>query len=132
MGEMHEFSTMESILKSVLKVAEEHGAEEILGIELRVGELTFLNPEQLRFAFQVLSEGTKAEGAKLKIRRVKPEIRCHKCGYEGPIRYEGPEYHVLSVAPLLSCPNCGDVDVELKAGRECIIQSVRIKVPKRT
>lgn len=128
---MHEFSTMEAILKTVIKVAEEHGAEEILQIELAIGELTFLNFEQLRFAFQALSEGTIAEGASLLLHTIKPEIYCPKCGYKGKVKYEGPEQHTPMPALMLKCPKCGNWDVKIRAGRECIIKSVKLRVQKR-
>jgi len=126
---MHEFSTMQTILETVLNAAKAHGAENVLEINLGIGQLTFLNPEQLRFAFSVLSKGTMAENAKLHIRRVRPRIRCPNCGYQGPIKYDGPEYHLLGVPIPLKCGKCGSAELEIKAGRECIIRSIKVRVP---
>jgi len=80
---------MYSIVQTVLEAAKERGADKVLEINLEVGRLTFLNPEQLEFAFKVISEGTIAEGAKLKIRSVEPKVRCLRCGYMGSGIYEG-------------------------------------------
>ena len=119
---------MQMILETVLNTAKAHGAEKVLEINLDIGQLTFLNPEQLRFAFSVLSKGTMAENAKLRIRRVQPRIKCPNCGYQGPVKYEGPEYHLLGVPLPLKCGKCGSAEVEIKAGKECSIRGIKVKV----
>jgi len=120
---------MQRILETVLDAAKQNGAEKVLEINLKIGELTFLNPEQLRFAFSILSEGTVAEDATLRIETVKPRIQCSSCGYEGPIEYDGPEYHLLGVALSLKCGRCGSAEVEITSGRECSVKDFRIKLP---
>jgi len=131
-GLMHEFSTMQMILETVLSAAKSHKAERVLEINLEIGELTFLNPEQLRFAFSVLSENTIAKNANLHIKRIQPRIRCSRCGYEGGIKYDGPEYHVLGVPLPLQCIKCGETNVEITSGRECNIKNVKIKLPDKS
>ncbi|MCD6529234.1 hydrogenase maturation nickel metallochaperone HypA [Candidatus Bathyarchaeota archaeon] len=127
---MHEFSTMYSIVQTVLKAAEARGAEKVLEVNLEVGRLTFLNPEQLKFAFKVISEGTIAEGAKLNIRSIEPKVKCLKCGYVGSGVYEGPEYHVLGLPLPVKCGRCGSMDVEFLEGRECKIKNISIWVER--
>ncbi|MFO8132543.1 MAG: hydrogenase maturation nickel metallochaperone HypA [Thermoplasmatota archaeon] len=121
---MHEFSTMSSIVASVLEEGEKHDATAVTRVVLDIGELTFLGEEQLRFAFQVLSEGTLLEGAELVVNRVAPEVRCD-CGYTGDVEYdEKKEFHVRF--PLLRCPECGG-SVEVRRGRECLIKHIEIE-----
>lgn len=120
---------MQMILEAVLNAAKAHKAEEIVEINLEIGELTFLNPEQLKFAFSVLSKDTIAENAKLNIRQVQPAIKCKNCGYEGPNKYGGPTPHLLDVPIYLKCANCGSAEVSITAGRECNIKNFKIKVP---
>ncbi|RLG96510.1 hydrogenase maturation nickel metallochaperone HypA [Candidatus Bathyarchaeota archaeon] len=127
---MHEFSTMYSIVQTVLEAAKERGADKVLEINLEIGRLTFLNPEQLEFAFKVISEGTIAEGAKLKIRSVEPKVRCLKCGYIGSGIYEGPEYHTLGLPLPVKCERCGSMKVEFLEGRECKIKNISIWVKR--
>jgi len=129
---MHEFSTMQAILETILSTANAHKAERVLEISLEIGELTFLNQEQLRFAFSVLSENTIAKNANLHIKRIQPRIRCSSCDYEGSIKYEGPEYHILGVPLPLRCMKCGGVDVKITSGRECSVKNVKIKIPERS
>ena len=127
---MHEFSTMQAILETVLSAANVHKAERVLEINLEIGELTFLNQEQLRFAFSVLSENTIAKNANLRIKGIQPRIKCSSCDYEGPLKYERPEYHILGVPLPLRCMKCGSVDVKITSGRGCSVKNVKIKIPK--
>jgi len=127
---LHELSTMDMIIKSVLKAAKEKEAERILEITLEIGELTFLNPEQLKFAFKVLSEGTIIEGAKLRINIVKPRIECMECGFKGEVKYEGPQIHILTSYLPIKCPECGSFNIKFLSGRECTIKSVKLMVKR--
>jgi hydrogenase nickel incorporation protein HypA/HybF len=128
---MHEFSTMQMTIETVLTAAKAHKAEKIIEINLEIGELTFLNPEQLKFAFSVLSKNTIAEDAKLNIKQVQLAVKCTDCGYEGPIKYNGPTPHLLSVPLYMKCINCGSSEVNITAGRECNIRNFKVKVPNK-
>ncbi|MEM3575114.1 MAG: hydrogenase maturation nickel metallochaperone HypA [Candidatus Bathyarchaeia archaeon] len=126
--ELHEFSTMQSIVEVALKAAKDSGAERILFIELGVGEMTLLNTEQLRFAFSVLSRGTIAEGASLGIEVIPCIIRCKGCGYSGRTGPPMGEDHFIPIIPR--CPKCGSSELSIESGRECSIKRIRVRVPK--
>lgn len=115
----------QQIFNIVMKVAKENGAEKILEINIEVGQLTFLNPDQLKFALKVLSEETIAQNAKIRIEIIQPEIRCNSCKYTGKISYNGPEYHTIYPVVFLKCPKCGSTDVEIIRGRECNIKNIK-------
>lgn len=70
---MHEFSTMQGIVSAIREEGRKHNAKAITKVWLEIGELTFLGEEQLRFAFDVLTEGTEMEGAELIIQKVEPK-----------------------------------------------------------
>ncbi len=123
---MHEFSVASQIVQKVLAEAEKRGAKKVTEVDLIVGKLTFLGLEQLRFAFEALTKDTIAEGAKLVIEEQEGAVKCPNCGYEGGFKYEDdPLYHVP--VPTLKCPKCGSV-VEITAGKECTIRSVKLLV----
>jgi hydrogenase nickel incorporation protein HypA/HybF len=128
---MHEFSMMENILRIALIEARNYSAKRILVINLVVGELTFLNIDQLRFAFEILSEGTLAEEAELNIETMAARIKCSRCGYDGPILYEGPEDHLGYVVAFLKCRICENRDLDLVSGKECVIKSLKVKVSSK-
>ncbi len=122
---------MEKILRVILLEAKRHSAKNVVEIDLEVGELTFLNPDQLRFAFEALSEGTVAERAKLNIEKVGVRIKCPRCGYEGPISYEGPEDHLGYLPRFLECSVCGSREPDVISGRECMIRSLKVRASSR-
>lgn len=123
---MHEFSVAQYVLSAAIGVARSRGASRVLSVTLRVGELTHLNPEQLKFAFEALAEGTEAQGAKLVVEVVRAKVRCRGCGYEG--RPPPAEDLAILPIPVAKCPACGGLNVEVLAGRECTLASVRLKV----
>jgi len=121
---MHELSIARRIVSIVLSEAEKRGAERVLQVRVRIGELSFLRPEQLSFWFKTLSQGTLLEGAELVIDIEPGEVECPGCGYKGPMRVEDdPLYHV--VFPTLSCPRCGR-PVEITRGKGYSITSIRL------
>jgi hydrogenase nickel incorporation protein HypA/HybF len=123
---VHEFSVTSQIVQSVLAEAEKRGAKKVTEVDLVVGKLTFLGLEQLRFAFEVLTKDTILEGAKLVIEEQEGIVKCSNCGYEGGFKYEDdPLYHVP--IPTLKCPKCGSI-VEISAGKECTIKSIKMLV----
>lgn len=115
---MHELGIMTGVLDAVQTSARQAGADRVLKVSLSVGEMTEAIEDALRFAFDVLIEGTMCEGAELEIAMVKPKSRCHECGAE----YEHDRFHML-------CPECGGFATELIAGRELQIDSIEVDIP---
>ncbi|MHA1834497.1 MAG: hydrogenase maturation nickel metallochaperone HypA [Candidatus Baldrarchaeia archaeon] len=122
---MHEFSMAQQIFSIVMRVAKENNVKKILEINIEVGQLTFLNPDQLKFALKILSEDTIAQDAKIRIEIIQPEIRCNSCKYTGRISYDGPESHTIYSIIFLKCPKCGSTDVEIIRGKECNIKNIK-------
>lgn len=111
---MHELSITESIVRIVMQEADKNGAERVLLIKLVVGELSDFLPECIQFYFDFASQGTKAEGAKLQIRKVKVKHKCKTCGQE-----------TVSISEL--CQNCKGKDFEIIEGREFYIESIEVE-----
>lgn len=123
---MHEFSVTSQIVQNVLTEAEKRKAKKVTAVYLVIGKLTFLGLEQVRFAYEVLTKDTFMEGSKLVIEEQEGVVKCSHCGYEGDFRYEDdPLYHVPM--PTLKCPQCGNL-VNITAGKECIIKSVKMMI----
>lgn len=123
---MHEFSTMQNIAEVILQESRKHNAKKILRVTLKIGELTFLGPDQLRFAFNVLAKGTIMEDAQLIIEKIQPQVKC-ACGYLGATEYDETRDLHFSV-PLLKCPRCGS-SVDIVKGRECLVSDIQMEVP---
>jgi len=120
---MHEISIAGAIIDSVIDAAVKNNARRVNKIYLEIGELTALNPEQLKFIFETITKGTVAEGASYEIQVVKPSINCKKCYYKGPIELFEKLHFFL---PVIKCPKCDESDVEIVAGRECCVKKIKI------
>ncbi|MGI6590821.1 MAG: hydrogenase maturation nickel metallochaperone HypA [Eggerthellaceae bacterium] len=112
---MHEVGLMTGILDAVIKTAEDAGADRVTQVDLTVGEMTEIVDEAMRFAFEILTEGTICEGATLNMHFVSPRSRCLECGAE----YDHDRFHVR-------CPKCDSPFTELLQGREMQIDSIEI------
>ena len=109
---MHEFGIMETVLRDA--AAASRGAP-LRALTVRVGPLSGVVVDALRFAFESLAPGGPAEGARLVVEETKPAFRCPDCG----TRYETPvgDYR---------CPACGSVRGELVAGNEMELMSIEV------
>jgi len=115
---------MASIIEAVLAELDKHDIEKVEEVDMMVGELTFLGPEQLEFAYSILTKNTILEGSVLVISEEKVRIRCPTCGYEGGVEYiDGGNDHYS--IPNLSCPHCSG-RVEVTKGKSCSVTSLKV------
>ena len=115
---MHEMSIVSGVLDAVTQSAKEAGAEKVLAITLRIGDMTEVIDEALSFAFEALTEGTMCEGAKLDVIKVAPRSLCFECGEE----FDHDRFHRV-------CPQCGSYETHLLQGRELSIESIEVELP---
>ena len=122
---MHEMSTSQAIAELVLKEAQQREAKQVLKVEVEIGQLTFLNPDQVAFWVQESFKGTPAEGAELSIKLVEPLVACQACGYQGQLQVEeDPLFHW--VLPSLKCSGCGSTGLTIERGRECTLRRIEL------
>lgn len=108
---MHELSIAESV---VAAVCERAGDRRVHSVRLRIGALTAVVPEAMRFCFDLAVEGTVADGARLDLDLRPGAVRCRTCGAESDL-----------ADLILLCP-CGSADVAVTAGRELQIVSMEV------
>jgi hydrogenase nickel incorporation protein HypA/HybF len=84
-------------------------------VNLKVGKLSAVVPESLRFCFGVAAKDTPLSGADLHIEEVPVTIRCDACQHE----------RVVS-EPVFSCRACGSGKVTLLSGKELDIISIEL------
>jgi len=113
---MHEMSIAQSLLDIILQEGETHHVRRVVSVALKVGELSSVVPESLRFCFELIAQGTIVEGAELQIERVPVTSRCEDCG---------AKFSVEQLAFI--CPSCGSRRVEVLSGRELNIQSLEVE-----
>jgi hydrogenase nickel incorporation protein HypA/HybF len=123
---VHEGSITTQIVESVLKEARKRNAKKVVEVHLVIGKLTFLNPEQVRFWYDILTKETIMGGSKLIIVESEGIVKCPRCDYEGNFKYvDDPTFHVPT--PTLNCPKCGGI-VEIAGGKDCLIKNIKMLV----
>lgn len=108
---MHELAITQSIVDAVL---DQTGDRRVTAVRLRVGRLAGVVPDALEFCFDLVSAGSRLEGARLEIEEPAGEAHCRSCG---------DDFHLPDL--ILLCP-CGSADVEVLAGRELMLCSVEV------
>jgi len=104
---MHEMALVQSIMEIVEDQAKIHEASKVVGIKLEFGALTAVMPSAISFAFEVLSQGGIAEGARLDIRIIPIKIFCVECSKEMILE----EYQPF-------CPVCSSAALKILEGRD--------------
>jgi hydrogenase nickel incorporation protein HypA/HybF len=109
---MHELS----IAESVVAIVERHArGRRVVRVELKVGHLRQVVPSALSFAFELVAQGTVAEGAELAMEEVPAAGRCRECGADTPLPW----------FPL-ACRACGGLDVDVTRGEELLVDSLEL------
>ncbi|MDD2709592.1 MAG: hydrogenase maturation nickel metallochaperone HypA [Verrucomicrobiae bacterium] len=112
---MHEVGIIQNALAMAVEEAQKQKAGRIVRMEMRIGRMSGVVSDALRFAFEVVSQGTLAEGATLEITEAPVSCRCRAC------------QHDFEPAPdNLLCPECGASDFELRRGREIELASLDV------
>ncbi|HPC47437.1 MAG TPA: hydrogenase maturation nickel metallochaperone HypA [Deltaproteobacteria bacterium] len=104
---MHEMSLVLSLLDIVEEYAQRYGFKRATTIRLSLGALAGIDEKALRFAFDVASEGTRAQGARLEMDIRPIVLECLECGREFTAR-EFP----------LACEACGSSQTVIMSGTE--------------
>ncbi len=88
----------------------------VKSINLRIGKLSSVVPDSLRFCFDIVSKDSRVEGAKLFIEEIPVTASCNDCGNKWTI--EGPAF---------SCPVCKGGHTRLISGQELDIESMELE-----
>jgi hydrogenase nickel incorporation protein HypA/HybF len=125
---MHELSITQAILDTALLYAEQAHAKTIRALDLRVGALSGIVPDSLRFYFDLINKGTLAEDARLEIELVPPRARCRACGaeYDFPFEADVAGAWLAQLESLELCV-CGQRDYELSGGTGCYLDSMDVE-----
>ena len=107
---MHELAIAESVVDTVTQRLP--GAK-VTCVRLEIGALSGVVADSVRFCFDLVTEGTNLEGARLEITEVAGRCHCPVCGAD----FE-PD------GPITLCP-CGSIQIEVLSGQELKIASVQ-------
>jgi len=112
---MHEMALAESVRQIVEDTARQHGAQSVRAVCLAIGRLSHVEPEALRFAFDVVTRDSIAQGARLEIDAVDGAAWCMKCCDTVPLARLGD-----------ACPCCGSYQLQVTGGDDMRVQDIEI------
>ena len=113
---MHEYSITQSIVQISNEEALKHEAKKITEIRLKIGELSGLVPESLQIYFEMISQGTLCEGAKIVVEKIAIRFMCNDCGNESGV-----------VGGIYKCPKCDSKNIKIINGNEYMIDSMEVE-----
>jgi len=112
---MHEMGIASSILDAVANEARRYPGARATRVGVKIGELAAIDPEALRFCFEVMVKDTEQDGLQLVIERVPRKHQCAGCKEEFVIR----DYD-------FRCPRCGTVSLDFASGDELELTFVEV------
>ena len=113
---MHELAVTESILKIAVQHATQANAVRVTSLYLVIGQLSSIVDDSVQFYWDMLSEGTLCEGARLHFERRPAMLKCLDCD----------QTYALS-GELTDCPNCHSVHIKVMTGEEFFVESIEIE-----
>ena len=111
---MHELSIAENMLEIIESHRAEKGFKRCNSLTVRIGLLSAVDEQALRFAFEALTEGGPHQGAVLEVEKTFPQAKC-SCGCS---------FEVTDL--LYTCPRCGAVTAELSGGDDLNIVQLEV------
>ena len=113
---MHEYSIVASLIDRVQQEADAHRCARVHRLHVKIGELSGVELDLLKTAFDTFRERTVCEGAEMKIDTVAPAWACPSC-----------ERSVARGA-ILRCEAC-DRPARMIQGDEIILQRIEMEAP---
>jgi hydrogenase nickel incorporation protein HypA/HybF len=113
---MHEMSIAQSLIAILEEEMEKHRARSLKSVRLHIGRMSAVVPDALSFCFQVITEGTALEGAKLDMEIIPLRASCRECGNE----FEVKDY-------VFVCPECSSTRIDSIAGQDLSIVEMEVE-----
>ncbi len=112
---MHELSLLENVLEILQDNAATQGFKQVKKVCLKIGKLSCVEPEALRFGFDQVMKNTLADQAELEIIQTEGAGVCGQCG------------QTVQLETLHDpCALCGHFDVVITQGNEMSIKELRV------
>lgn len=113
---MHELAVTESILNIALKHAQQAGATRVTDLHLVLGRLSSIIDDSIQFYWDMISENTICQGARLHFERMPATLLCLACEQEYTLDSE-----------MTPCPRCGSAQVKVLSGDQFWLDSLEIE-----
>ena len=114
---MHEYGVTCKVIKIAEENAKQNNALKVTDIYLVVGDMSGFIGESIQMYFDVISQDSITNGAKLHIRVVRSELFCDTC----QINFDRPKYS-------FECPICHQNGSPTQIGKEFFVEKIEIEV----
>ncbi len=111
---MHEYSIVQALLDRVEQTARARGSSRVHRVRISIGELSGVEIELLRTAYDTIRRRTMCDDAELEVRRVEARWQCPTCA--API----------AAGAALRCKACGTA-ARLVCGDEIILDQIEME-----
>jgi hydrogenase nickel incorporation protein HypA/HybF len=112
---MHELTITESLLEIALRHADSANAGQITDLYLVIGQLSSIVDDSVQFYWDIIAEGTIAEGAKLHFQRKPTEILCLDCGRD-----------YFPSSGQMACPDCEGINIRIVSGEQFFLEAIDV------
>jgi hydrogenase nickel incorporation protein HypA/HybF len=114
---MHELSIVQSVVDLATEQLQAAGGDRVVGVTLRIGALSCVHEEALRFGFELVTKDTPLEGATLSIVNLPVKIHCSQCDMEVE----------LPTIQQFCCPVCQTPSSDIRQGQELDLDTLEIE-----
>ncbi len=112
---MHELSIAQEIL-NIVKNSIPSETQKLKSVKIRVGKLSGILIDSLKFCFEAIINDTEFSGASLDVIEIPIKISCAECKTDTELN-----------EPIFICPRCNSFNVQLLAGRELEITEIEVE-----
>ena len=114
---MHEMGiAMEVANIAAASIPEHMKGAKIEAVNIKVGRLSAVVPDSLRFCFDIIIKDTPHATAKLNIEQVPVVTRCEDCSHEWTV-----------TEPVFVCTKCNSGNIRILSGQELEIVSIELE-----
>jgi hydrogenase nickel incorporation protein HypA/HybF len=116
---VHEVSVALGMVDELRKIAEKNGANKILSVKLKIGRMSGIVTDSLKFAFDAVKlEHPFLSSAEIVIEEIPLLYKCNECSRS----FDTDNMY------FPSCPDCDSYNLSLVSGEEQHIENVEIEV----
>jgi hydrogenase nickel incorporation protein HypA/HybF len=112
---MHEMSIAQSLIDILKEEMLKHNARTLRSVRLNIGQLSAVVPDAFSFCFQIATEGTELEGARLIMDIIPLRGYCKDCEKE----FEIENY-------AFACPHCEGTEIQTLGGQDLSIVEIEV------
>ena len=114
---MHEYSLVDALLRRVEDEARQRNATAVHGLKVSLGELSGVEPELFRTAYETFRAGTLCEKAALEIVRYPTSYTCPSCARK------------FAMGEVLHCERCARPARMDEKSDALLLESIDMEVP---